>query len=282
MGWQIVGEPEQHGDDWSVVFRMDGLERDAAGPRIVVTATAWSQAEEIEVLNDGDEPEIAVCGVSTYVDYEVLGPDGRAIARYQEPNPAMVVLESDSATVDSARECAEETVSEFAEEPDQWRWDGSAEALTAGTRLRLRAWRVASETEEDGDDWVVVFRMDNQEPDSEGPQIVVTGSPMSSGGEEDDDEDEDEDDDEGEKFVSFGNSTHFEYQIWGPDGNLVARLWREDPNEYHGGWESESFEEASDRALSVVEEFEANPGYWKWDGTAESKGLEPVRTEASQ
>ena len=28
-GWQVAGEPEQDGDDWTVVFRMDGLERDA-------------------------------------------------------------------------------------------------------------------------------------------------------------------------------------------------------------------------------------------------------------
>jgi hypothetical protein len=273
MGWQIVGEPKEDGDDWSVVFRMDSLERDAAGPQIVVTATAWSRDHEIGVLDDGDEPQITVCGVSTSVDYEVLGPDGEAIARYQEPNPAVLVLESDSATINSARECAEETVSELAEEPDQWRWDGAAEALTPGTRLRLRAWRVAAETEDDGDDWVAVFRMDGQEPGSEGPQIVVTGSPMSSGHEEDD---------ENENFVSYGNSTHFEYQVWGPDGNLIARLRREDPNEYHSGWESESFEEASDRALSVVQEFEANPGYWEWDGTAESRGLKPVRPQASQ
>ena len=91
---------------------------------------------------------------------------------------------------------------------------------------------------------------------------------------------EEEDDDE--EYVSYGNSTYFEYQIWGPDGNLVASRRREDPNEYHGGWESESLEEASDRALSVVEEFAANPGYWKWDGTAESKGLKPVPPEASE
>ena len=138
-------------------------------------------------------------------------------------------------------------------------------------------WQIAGEPREDGYDWVVVFRMDNQEPDSEGPQIVVTGSPMSSGGEEDDD-----DENESEEFVSYGNSTHFEYQIWGPDGNLVARRRREDPDEYHSGWESEGFKEASDRALSVVEELAANPGYWKWDGTAGSGGLKPVRPEASQ
>ena len=83
-------------------------------------------------------------------------------------------------------------MNEFAEEPDQWRWDGSAEALTARAPLRLRAWRVASGPDEDGDDWVVVFRMDNGEPDSEGPQIVVTGSPESSGGGGDDDNEDKE------------------------------------------------------------------------------------------
>ena len=105
MEWQVVGEPEQDGDDWTVVFRMDGLERDAPGSRIVVTATAWSEAEEIEVIDDGDEPEMKVCGVSTHVEYEVLGPDGEAIARYREPSRAAYVLESDSADIDSAGEC---------------------------------------------------------------------------------------------------------------------------------------------------------------------------------
>jgi len=138
-------------------------------------------------------------------------------------------------------------------------------------------WRVASGPEGDGEDWVVVFRMDNEKPDSEGPQIVVTGSPMSSV-----DEDDDGEDDQYESSVSYGNATHFEYQIWGPSGNLVASTRSEDPDEYHGGWESESFEEASERAWIVVEEFAAAPGYWMWDGTAESEGLELVQPKDSR
>src|SRR6202012_4664196 len=57
-GWRIAEEPAQDGDDWSVVFRMDDLARDTAGPRIVLTAMAWSQTEEIEVIDEDDEPEI--------------------------------------------------------------------------------------------------------------------------------------------------------------------------------------------------------------------------------
>jgi len=273
IDWEIVGEPQEDGDDWSVVFRMDGMERDAAGPRIVVTATAWSQAGEIEDPGSGGDPEITACGVSTCVDYQVLGPDGRATARYREPNPAVSILESDSATIHSARECAEEIVSELAEEPGQWRWDGSAEALTNRIPLRLRPWRVAPGIEtSDGDDWVVVFRMDSEKPGSEGPQIVVTGSPMSC----------EEDEDEGEPSVSYGNRTDFEYQIWGPCGKLTARLREEDPDDYHGGWESESLEEASERAMLVVQEFAQNPGYWDWDGTAEGGGLRLIQPGTSQ
>jgi hypothetical protein len=138
------------------------------------------------------------------------------------------------------------------------------------------SWCVASGPDKDGDDWVIVFRMDDEDPDSGGPQIVVTGSPMSSTYQEDGDEDEDE------EFASYGNRTDFEYQIWGPDKGLVARLRVEDPDDYHGGWESESFEEASERAMIVVQQFADSPDYWAWDGTAESMGLKPVQPSASQ
>lgn len=70
------------------------------------------------------------------MNYRVLGPDGRTVAPYQEPNPARVILESDPATIGSARDCAEETVRELPGDRDQWRLDGSVETLNAGTRLR--------------------------------------------------------------------------------------------------------------------------------------------------
>lgn len=79
VGWRIAAEPAQDGDDWSVVFRMDDLAPDAAGPRIVVTAIAWSETEEIDVIDEDDEPEIGYSGVTTFIGYEVLGPDGKAM-----------------------------------------------------------------------------------------------------------------------------------------------------------------------------------------------------------
>jgi hypothetical protein len=44
----------------------------------------------------------------------------------------------------------------------------------------------------------------------------------------------------------------------------------DDPDDYHAGWESESFSEASERAMILVEEFARNQGYWRWDGLAEA------------
>lgn len=48
------------------------------------------------------------------------------------------------------------------------------ESVAAGQR------RVVWGSAGDGDEWVVVFRMDDLPRDSEGPQIVITGIPMSS------------------------------------------------------------------------------------------------------
>ncbi len=44
----------------------------------------------------------------------------------------------------------------------------------------------------------------------------------------------------------------------------------DDPNDYHAGWESESFSETSERAMIVVEELAGRPEYLAWDGSAEA------------
>jgi hypothetical protein len=131
-------------------------------------------------------------------------------------------------------------------------------------------WRVAWGPDRDGDECVVVFRMDDLARDSEGPQIVVTGTPMSSreeaGGEDDDDDDEESE--------SFGNSTDFLFQVRNSAGDVIADLYMEDPDDYHAGWESESFHEASERAMLVVVEIAdsitAKTARWRWDGSAEA------------
>ena len=128
-------------------------------------------------------------------------------------------------------------------------------------------WRVAfGPGEEDGDS-VVVLRRDDLDRDSEGPQIIVTGSTLSDVREA---EDEDEED-----YESFGNSTDFRYEFRNSAGKVIASLSVEDPDEYHGGWDSESLEEASERAYSVVSEFAGNPGYWAWDGSLGYLDYEP-------
>jgi hypothetical protein len=126
-------------------------------------------------------------------------------------------------------------------------------------------WRVAWGPAAEGDEWVVVFRLDDLPRDSEGPQIVVTGTPMSSR-----DEAEGEDDVDVVVCKSFGNRTDFEFQVRNSVGELIENLRMDDPDDYHAGWESESLSEASERAMIVVEEFAGNPGYWHWDGSAEA------------
>ena len=101
--------------------------------------------------------------------------------------------------------------------------------------------------------------------DSEGPQIVVTGIPMSSR-----EEVQEEDGDDVEACESFGNRTDIEFQVRDSAGDVIANLCMDDPDDYHAGWESESFSEASERAMIIVEEFARNPGYWRWDGSAEA------------
>jgi hypothetical protein len=120
-------------------------------------------------------------------------------------------------------------------------------------------WRVIFGPEEEDGDYVVVFRKDDLDRDSEGPQIIVTGSTLSDVQEA---EDEDEED-----YESFGNSTDFRYEFRNSAGKVIASVSVEDPDEYHSGWESESLEEASERANSVLSEFADNPGYWTWDGS---------------
>jgi len=130
-------------------------------------------------------------------------------------------------------------------------------------------WRAISGPEDVDGDWVAIFRMDDLPPGSKGPEIVVTGITMASYPESEEDDDSEEDEDSG----SFGNRTDFEFQLRDAAGKVTGRMSMEDPDEYHHGWESESTEEASDRAMIVVQEFVDDPDYWRWDGSAETRGL---------
>jgi hypothetical protein len=133
-------------------------------------------------------------------------------------------------------------------------------------------WRVAFGPEEDDDgDYVVVFRRDDLDRDSEGPQIIVTGSTMSDVQEA---EDEDEED-----YESFGNSTDFRYEFRNSAGKVIASISVGDPDDYHGGWDWDTLEQASERASIIVSEFADNPDYWKWDGSLKYLGYKPADHE---
>jgi hypothetical protein len=71
---------------------------------------------------------------------------------------------------------------------------------------------------------------------------------------------------------SASPSASHRLRIPGPDsaGDVIANLCMDDPDDYHVGWESESFSESSERATIVVQEIAGNPEYWRWDGSAEA------------
>lgn len=125
--WRAVAEPEQDGDSWSVVFRLDGRESDAAGPRIVVTATARQESMRAEHLGRGPAPVFEVGRVLTVIDYEVLGPSGRAASRQREIDPDVYLQDSGMPTIESARRYAEDLVRTL--DPLLLEWDGSPDSL---------------------------------------------------------------------------------------------------------------------------------------------------------
>jgi hypothetical protein len=126
----------------------------------------------------------------------------------------------------------------------------------------LGGWRIARGPEADGDDWIVMFRMDDREPDAEGPQIVVTGSPMVSTPV----------DDEEEYEPHYGNRVDREYQFWGAEGELGPSRWEADPDEYRTGWESESLSEAVERGQIAIQQIAAVFEFRPWDGSIEALG----------
>lgn len=125
--WRAAAEPEQDGDSWSAVLRLDGREPDASGPRIAITATVWQESVRGDHLGYGPAPVFEVGHVTTVIDYELLGPDGRAVARHREVDPDVYLSEDGIATIDSARKHAEEAVRTV--EPFQFEWDGSLDSL---------------------------------------------------------------------------------------------------------------------------------------------------------
>jgi hypothetical protein len=124
--WRVVAEPEQDGDSWSAVMRMDGREANATGPRIVVTATAWQESVRTDYLGHGPAPVFEVGHVTRAVDYEVLGPRGRVNVSQREVED-LDLPEDVIATIDGARKYAEEVVRTL--EPFRLEWDGMPDSL---------------------------------------------------------------------------------------------------------------------------------------------------------
>ena len=134
-------------------------------------------------------------------------------------------------------------------------------------------WRVAwgpGQVDEDGDEWAVVFRLDALGRDAEGPQIVVTSTAMTEYDSYDPEADVTYD-------VEYSYTTGFAFQIWAPDGDLIALVSKEAPYSWHN-W-AVDIDDARDHAMRIVQKSAEDPGYWAtWDGTAGFSGVaEPGR-----
>ena len=129
-------------------------------------------------------------------------------------------------------------------------------------------WRVAwgpGQDDEDGDEWAVVFRTDDSDRNAEGPQITVVCTANA-------DYDVYDPESSAINAEEYTWTTRADFQVWAQAGKLIAEAGREAPYGWHG-YEPD-IGEARNTAASVVQQFADDPGYWEWDGTAESMGLE--------
>jgi hypothetical protein len=126
-------------------------------------------------------------------------------------------------------------------------------------------WRVVwgPVLDEERESWIVVFRMDDRPRDTEGPQIIVTSSATTGYDSYDPEQDITYD-------VEYSYTTSFEYQVWAPDRKLIVHRCEQAPYGWHN-W-APSLQDDRDEALSVVQQFAEDPGFWKWDGSAETLG----------
>lgn len=126
--------------------------------------------------------------------------------------------------------------------------------------------------DEDEDEWLVVFRLDALGRDAEGPQIVVTSTAMTEYDSYDPEDEDDEDEDEKYDPEEYSYTTRFAFQIWAPDGDLIALASKEAPYSWHN-WAID-IDDARDKAMWIVQKSAEDPGYWAtWDGTAGFSGV---------
>ena len=112
-------------------------------------------------------------------------------------------------------------------------------------------WRVTGAPDYDG--LSVIFRKDDRAPDEEGPQIVMTGSPLSDYN------------DEAGWEVPFGAEITFEYQIWNSNKRIKESSSHSYTIEYDAPFDSHGEPEALDPVIELarneIEDYVANPGY---------------------
>jgi hypothetical protein len=129
-------------------------------------------------------------------------------------------------------------------------------------------WRVAwgpGQVDEDGAEWAVVFRVDGPGRDAEGPQIVVTGTAVTE---------YDSNDPEADVTyeVEYSYTTRFAFQVWAPNGDLIALASKQAPYSWHN--RAVDIDDARDQAKRIVQECAEDPSYWAtWDGTAGFSGV---------
>ena len=89
-------------------------------------------------------------------------------------------------------------------------------------------WRVAwgPGQDDDEDEWLVVFRLDPLGRDAEGPQVVVMSTAETEYDAYDPEADVTYD-------VEYSYTTSFDFQIWGPDKDLIAMVNKQAPYSCH-------------------------------------------------
>lgn len=127
-------------------------------------------------------------------------------------------------------------------------------------------WRVArGPGQDDEDEWLVVFRLDALGRDAEGAQVVVTSTAVTEYDSYDPEADLTYD-------VEYSYTTSFAFQIWGPDGDLIALIDKQAPYSCRN-W-AVDIHDAHEHAQRIVQDFAEDPGYWAtWNRTAEFSGV---------
>ena len=120
--WRVVWGPDQaneDSDEWTVVFRLDDLGRDAEGPQVLVTSTSLTEYDSYDPEAD------ATCSEDTRFLFQIRAPDGDLIALASKQAPHS--WHNRAIDIADARDRAMRIIQEVAENPGYWTtWDGTA------------------------------------------------------------------------------------------------------------------------------------------------------------